>query len=114
MHLLGTFLKFVTTPLVAVKDDGLSYIIGCQYVVEKLEGDLAVFAHLVVNGTLKVKLNGTSKKINENTYQLPEHKFIAPGTYQCLIEAPDLYNESIRSDSSVYIAMPGKVNFKVR
>ena len=114
MHLLGTFLKFVTTPSVAVKDDGLSYIIGCQYVLEKLEGDLAVFAHLVGNGTLKVKLNGTSKQINENTYQLPEHKFIAPGTYQCLIEAPDLYNESIRSDSSVYIAMPGKLNFKVR
>ena len=92
------------------KGDGLSYIMGCHYVVEKLEGDLAVFAHLVVNKTLKVKLNGRSKQINENTYQLPEHKFIAPGKYQCIIEAPNLYKESILSNSSVYIPMPGSVN----
>ena len=110
MHLSGTLPKFVTTPSVAVKDDGLSYIMGCQYVVEKLEGDLAVFAHLVLNETLKVKLNGRSNKINKNTYQLPEHKFIAQGKYQCLMEAPNLYKESILSDSSVYIFMPGRVN----
>ena len=110
MHLLGTLPKFVTTPSVVVKDDGLSYIIGCQYVVEKLEGDLAIFAHLVVNEMLKVKLNGRSKKINKNTYQLPEHKFIEQGKYQCLIEAPNLYKESILSDSSVSICIAGRIN----
>ena len=110
MHLSGTLPKFVTTPSVAVKDDGLSYIMGCKYVVEKLEGDLAVFAHLVLNETLNVKLNGRSKQINENTYQLPEHKFIAPGKYQCVIDAPNLYKENISSDLSVYIPMPGRVN----
>ena len=110
MHLSGTPPKFVTTPSVAVKYDGRLDIIGCQYVVEKLEVDLAVFAHLVVNETLMVKLNGRSKQINKNTYQLPEHQFIAQGKYQCLIEAPNLYKEPILSDSSVYIPMPGTIN----
>ena len=94
----------------AVKEDGGLDIIGCQYVVEELEVDLAVFSHLVVNEKLKVKLNGRSKQINESTYQLPEHKFIAQGKYQCVIEAPNLYEEPILSDSSVYIPMPGSVN----
>ena len=101
--------KFLSTPSVTIGDDELSYIVGCKYVVEERQVDLAVFAYLVVNQTVKRKLNGSSKRLNENTFQLPQHIFIAPGEYQCLIEAKSLYNESIYSNISTYISMPGRI-----
>ena len=76
--------------------------------MEELQVDLAVFAYLVVNKTVKRKLNGPSRRLNENTFQLPQHILIAPGEYQCLIEAKNLYNKSIYSNSSAYIPMPGR------
>ena len=77
--------------------------------MEERQVDLAVFAYLVVNQTIKRKLNGSSRRLNENTFQLPQHIFIAPGEYQCLIEAKKLYNKSIYSNSSAYIPMPGRI-----
>ena len=100
--------KFLSTPSVTIGDDGLSYIVGCKYVVEEQQIDLAVFAYLVVNQAVKRKLNGSSRRLNENTFQLPQHIFIVPGKYQCLIEARSLYNESIYSNMSAYISMPGR------
>ena len=91
------------------KDDGFSYIVGCQYVIHNPPSDLARWAYLVVNETQKVKLDGKSKKLNKTTFQLPEHIFIVPATYRCLIEAKELYNESAYSESSTYIPMPGIV-----
>ena len=66
-------------------------------------------AYLIVNNnkTQRVKLNGVSKRLNENTFQLPEHIFIEPATYQCLIDAKKIYNESVYSESSSFIPMPG-------
>ena len=101
--------KFLSIPSVIIGDDGLSYIVGCKYVVEELQLDLAVFAYLVVNQTVKIKLNGSSRRLNENTFQLPVHIFITPGEYQCLIEAKSLYNGSIYSNLSAYIPMPGRI-----
>ena len=77
--------------------------------MEELLADLAAFAYLLVNDTVKRKLNGSSRKLNENTFQLPQHIFITPGKYQCLIEARSLYNKTILSESSVYIPMPGSI-----
>ena len=77
--------------------------------MEELQVDLAVFAYLVVNQTVKRKLNGSSTRLNENTFQLPRHIFIAPGEYQCIIEAKSLYKEPIHSNLSAYIPMPGKI-----
>ena len=71
--------------------------------------DLAAFAYLLVNDTVKRKLNGSSRKLNENTFQLPQHIFITPGKYQCLIEARSLYNKTILSELSAYIPMPGSI-----
>ena len=101
--------KFLSIPFVTIGDDGLSYIVGCKYVVEERQVDLAVFAYLVLNQAVKIKLNGSSRRLNENTFQLPQHIFIAPGEYQCLIEAKNLYNESIYSNLSDYIPMPGRI-----
>ena len=101
--------KFLSTPSVTVGDDGLSYIVGCKYVVEELQVDLVLFAYLLLNQTVKIKLNGSSRRLNENTFQLPQQIFIAPGEYQCLIEAKCLYNESIYSNLSAYIPMPGRI-----
>ena len=101
--------KFLSTPSVTIGDDGLSYIVGCKYAVEEPHVDLAVFAYLVVNQKVKRKLNGSSKRLNENTFQLPQHLFMVPGEYQCLIEAKSLYNESIYSKTSSYIPIPGKI-----
>ena len=100
---------FLSIPSITIGDDGLSYIVGCKYVVEERQGDLAAFAYLVVNQTVKRKLNGSSRRLNENTFELPQHIFIAPGEYQCLIEAKNLYNKSIYSNSSAYIPMPGRI-----
>ena len=101
--------KFISIPSVTIGDDGLSYIVGCKYVVEEVQVDLAVFAYLLVNQTVKRKLNGSSRRLNENTFQLPQHIFIAPGEYQCLIEGKSLYNESIYSNLSAYFPMPGRI-----
>ena len=103
--------KFISTPSVTIGDDGLSYIVGCKYVVEEVKVDLAVFAYLLVNQTVKRKLNGSSRRLNENTFQLPQHIFVAPGEYQCLIEAKSLYNESIYSNLSAYFPMPGRITW---
>ena len=107
----GPLPKFLSTPAVTIGVDGFSYIVGCKYVVEEQTADLAAFAYILVKQTVetKRKLNGSSRRLNENTFQLPQHIFIAPGEYQCLIEAKSLYNESIYSDSSAYIQMPGRI-----
>ena len=107
MDLSGLPPKFITAPSVIKKDDGFSYIVGCQYVMRNPLSDLARRAYLVLNETQTVKLNGKSKRLNKNTFQLPEHIFIAPATYRCLINAEKLYNESVYSESSAYIPMPG-------
>ena len=95
--------------MVIVKDDGFSHIVGCKYVMEEKSTDLSEFAYLIVNKTVKRKLNGTSKELNGYTFQLPDHKFIIPGRYKCLIKATHLYNESIYSELSAYVPMPGIV-----
>ena len=77
--------------------------------MENGQADLAAFAYLLVNQTVKRKLNGLSKRLNENIFQLPQHIFIAPGEYQCLIEVKSLYNMSIYSNISAYIPMPGRI-----
>ena len=89
------------------KDDGFSYIVGCQYVIDNPTADLARWAYLVVNETKRIKLKDKSKRLNEKTFQLPEHIFIVPATYQCLIDAKSFYNESVYSESSNYIPIPG-------
>ena len=87
-----------------------SYIVGCKFVaVEELLPDLTAFAYLLVNETVKRKLNGSSRRLNENTFQLPQHIFVTPGKYQYLIEARSLYNKTILSESSAYIPMPGRI-----
>ena len=106
----GSLPVFLSTPSVRVGDDGFSYIVGCKYVVvEELLADLATFAYLLVNETVKRKLNGSSRRLNENTFQLPQHIFVTPGKYQCLIEGRSLYNKNILSESSAYIPMPGRI-----
>ena len=110
INISGALPVLLSTPSVKVGDDGFSYIVGCKYVVvEELLADLAAFAYLLVNDTVKRKLNGSSRKLNENTFQLPQHIFITPGKYQCLIEARSLYNKTILSESSAYIPMPGSI-----
>ena len=99
--------RFITVPSVTKKDDGFSYIVGCQYAIRKPPSDMAKFAYLIVNKTRIIKLHGTSIKLNDNTFQLPEHIFIEPATYQCVIDAKRLYNKSIYSELSTYIQMPG-------
>ena len=79
--------------------------------MEEVKVDLSVFAYLLVNQTVKRKLNGSSRRLNENTFQLPQHIFVAPGEYQCLIEAKSLYNESIYSNLSAYFPMPGRITW---
>ena len=106
----GSLPVFLSTPSVSVGDDGFSYIVGCKFVaVEELLADLTAFAYLLVNETVKRKLNGSSRRLNENTFQLPQHMFVTPGKYQCLIEARTLYNKTILSESSAYIPMPGRI-----
>ena len=101
---------FLSAPSVRVGDDGFSYIVGCKYVVvDELHENLTEFAYLLVNKTIKEKLKGSSRRLNENTFQLPEHIFITPGKYQCLIEARSLYNESILSELSDYIPLPSRI-----
>ena len=100
--------KFLSTPSVKIGDDGLSYIVGCKYAVEERQVDLPVLAYLVVNQAVKRKLKGSSRRLNENTFQLPQHIFIVPGEYQFLIQAIGLYNMSIYSNIWAYISMPGK------
>ena len=109
INISGALPVFLSTPSVKVGDDGFSYIVGCKYVVVEELADLAAFAYLLVNDTVKRKLNGSSRKLNENTFQLPQHIFITPGKYQCLIEARSLYNKTILSESSAYIPMPGSI-----
>ena len=104
--------KFLSTPSVIVGDDGFSYIVGCEYLFENLQVDLAIFAYLRINGTVKIKLNGSSRRLNENTFQLPHHIFITPGEYQCLVEAASLFNVPIVSKPSLYISVPGLMIFK--
>ena len=101
--------KFLSTPSVAIGVDGFSYIVGCKYVVEEQTEDLAAFAYILVNQTIKRKLNGSSRRLNKNTFQLPPHIFIAPGKYQCLIQAKSRYKQSIYSNLSAYIPMPGRI-----
>ena len=106
----GSLPVFLSTPSVRVGDDGFSYIVGCKYViVEELLADFATFAYLLVNETVKRKLNGSSRRLNENTFQLPQHIFVTPGKYQCLIERRSLYNKTILSEPSAYIPMPGRI-----
>ena len=90
-------------------EDGFSYITGCTYIQkEDVRVDLTGSFYLLINNNTKVKLNGGSIRINPNTFQLPESRFIIPGKYQCLIEALELYNESIYSPVSPEISMPGR------
>ena len=89
------------------KDDGFSYIVGCQYMIHNPPSDLARWAYLVLNETLTIKLNGKSKRLNKNTFQLPEHIYIEPATYRCLIDAESPYSEPFYSESSSLIPMPG-------
>lgn len=113
-NVLGPHPTFLSTPSVTIGVDGFSYIVGCKYVVEEQTADLATFAYILVNQvnqTIKKKLNGLSRRLNENTFQLPQHIFIAPGKYQCQIEAKSLYNESINSTLSAYIPMPGRISW---
>ena len=77
--------------------------------MEELLADFATFAYLLVNETVKRKLNGSSRRLNENTFQLPQHIFVTPGKYQCLIERRSLYNKTILSEPSAYIPMPGRI-----
>ena len=103
----------LTAPSVIVKGDGFSYITGCVYTTKENDGmDLAEFSYLLINNDVKIKLNGKSTENSFSTFQLPESRFIIPGEYQCLIEAPGLYNESILSPSSQYIQMPGRYTEK--
>ena len=103
---------FLSAPSVIVGDDGFSYIVGCKYkFVEELQPDLTEYGYLLVNETVQTKLKGSSRRLNENTFQLPQHIFITPGKYQCLIEARSLYNKSIRSELSAFIPMPGRIIF---
>ena len=69
---------------------------------------MAAFSYLLINNNIKIKLNGESIRINPTTFQLPESRFIIPGKYECLIEAPERYSEIIRSPSSPDIPMPGR------
>ena len=106
--LSGVVPKFITTPSVIEKEDGFSYIVGCQYVILKgPQLDQAKFAYLVVNETQKIKLNGASIKLSNTKFQLPEHIFVAQGTYRCLIEAKDFNIGPVRSKLSAYVPMPG-------
>ena len=103
----------LTAPSVIVKGDGFSYITGCVYTTKENDGmDLAEFSYLLINNDVKIKLNGNSTENSISTFQLPESRFIIPGEYQCLIEAPGLYHESILSPSSPYIQMPGRYTEK--
>ena len=82
------------------------YITGCIYTSKENAGvDLAEFSYLLINNHNKIKLTGSSKRINSTTFQLPESRFEIPGNYHCLIEAPELYNKSILSPQS---DIPGK------
>ena len=72
---------------------------------------MANFAYLRINGTVKRQLNGSSRRLNENTFQLPHHIFITPGEYECLIEARSLFNITVVSKPSLYIPMPGRMVF---
>ena len=74
--------------------------------------DLAEFSYLLINNDVKIKLNGKSTENSFSTFRLPESRFIIPGEYQCLIEVPGLYNESILPPSSPYIQMPGRYTEK--
>ena len=105
----GTLPNITTAPSVFVKEDGFSYITGCIYTLKEDERvDLARLAYLVINNKTKIKINGRSTKINPTTFQLPESRFIIPGKYQCLIEAPRISNESVPlSPASSEIPMPG-------
>ena len=96
-----------------VKGDGFSYITGCIYTTKGDDGmDLAEFSYLLINNDVKIKLNGTLTENSFATFRLPENRFITPGEYQCLIEAPGYYNESILSPSSPYIQMSGRYTEK--
>ena len=97
-----------------VKGDGFSYITGCIYTTKEDDGmDLAEFSYLLINNDVKIKLNGTSTENSFATFRLPENRFIIPGEYQCLIEAPGYYyNESILSPSSPYLQMSGRYTEK--
>ena len=107
-HLPAVFPSFITTPSVIEKDDGYSYIVGCQYEISKgPQLDLAKFAYLIINEKQRIKLNGVSIKLSNSTFQLPENIFVAQGTYRCLIKARNINNGSIYSELSAYIPMPG-------
>lgn len=93
------------------KDDGFSYIVGCRYMIRNPSSDLSRWAYLVLNETRTIKLNGKSKRLNKNTFQLPEHIYIAPATYRCLIHAENLYSEPVYSESSNFIPMPGIITY---
>ena len=71
--------------------------------------DLASFFYLLINNQTKIKINGWSTRINCSTFRLPESRFIIPGKYQCLIEAPSYYSKAIISLPSPYIPMPGRL-----
>ena len=102
------FPALLTVPSVTVEADGFSYITGCIYnVKEDIGVDLAEFFYLLINNQTKIKINGWSTRINFTTFQLPESRFIIPGKYQCLIEAPGYYSKGIISPPSAYIPMPG-------
>lgn len=110
LNVSGPPIVFLSAPSVIVGDDGFSYIVGCKYVVvDELQANLTEFAYLLVNETMKKKLKGSPKRLNENTFQLPQHIFITPGKYKCLIEARSYYNESISSELSDYIPMPSRI-----
>lgn len=101
---------FITAPSVIIKEDGFSYIRGCIYNLKEVIGvDLARFFYLLINNQTKIKIKGCSTSINFTTFQLPESRFIIPGKYQCLIEAPGYYSKAMISPPSPYIPMPGKL-----
>ena len=107
LNILGPLPNIITSPSAIVKEDGFSYITGCIYTLKEDVGvDLAEFSYLLINNsniTTTIKLNGSSKRINSTTFQLPESRFAIPGHYSCLIKAPELYTESIHSPQSTDI-----------
>ena len=62
---------------------------------------------MLINNQTKIKIDGCSTRINFTTLQLPESRFIIPGKYQYLIEAPGYYSKAIISPLSAYIPIPG-------
>ena len=105
-HLSDLLPTFITSASVTTNVDGISYIVGCQYVIlAKPPLYLEMFIYIILNETHKIKLNGIPMKLNESTYKLPEHTFIASSTCKCLIKARNLDSQSVLSDLSAFVSV---------